>query len=280
MKQTTIAMIIIAIAGIVCGIGAILLTLATAGKIETITVVASGEPISSRSLPEFNSLIFDQDHSAYFCDSFPGMRIVVDPNVSTPIVSGEKAAMEFIDFQLDEGCLSLQITAGKDNDIDSEKIRRKYILNFTTPITVTVGNLPHEIESKINYPLIITGQHEGKDTIHILPKASLDLIDISIANIEVNGRNTGRYDNMTLHLEDNTVIGDLTVTEMRGRRGMILETDSISIIEKMKWIGNKNTSARLTLNQASVKQFEFKTAEKSDIEIKSASNITASFAAQ
>lgn len=273
-------MIIIAIAGIVCGIGAILLTLATAGKTETITVEASGGAVSSRSLPEFNTLIFDKDRTTYFCDSFPGMRIVVDPDVTTPVVSGDEEAMKFIDFQLDEDQLTLQITAVQDREADSEKIRREFTVNTITPITVTVGSLPDEIESRINYPLIITGQHEGKDTIHILPKASLDLIDISIANIEVNGRNTGRYDNMTLHLEGNTVIGDLTVTEMRGRRGMILETDSISIIEKMKWIGNKNTSARLTLNQATVKQFEFETAEKSDIEIKSASNITASFAAQ
>ena len=65
MKQTTIAMIIIAVAGLICGIAALLSTLAMAEKINRVDVVAKGKT-TFENLPGFKTLSFESYLAAIF----------------------------------------------------------------------------------------------------------------------------------------------------------------------------------------------------------------------
>lgn len=275
MKQTTIAMIIIAVAGLICGIAALLSTLAMAEKINRVDVVAKGKT-TFENLPGFKTLSFENCGEIVFNDSFPGIKIVVDPQVTQPTVSAPEEVMTFINHEMDGDLLKLYLHPDSTIYPSVAKRHSFYEITASSPITVTVGSLPEMIDNNCNLSITLAGNHMTPDTVRINTPRALNVADCSLANLEVSGDRSGYFSSISLNLTGNSHINSLHTTRLRN---ITLTTDSTASIASMLWTGIKDYSHKLRITEANIGKFEFIPAKNSDIAIISSANLSASFAA-
>lgn len=269
-------MIIIAAIGLICLIGTVIATLFSAEKVRDVNVEARGE-ISSEQLPDFTSIRFSSLHEVYFNDSFPGIKIVVDPTVTTPQLSAPAEVLPFIDFDMADGELKLTLEPDSTVYPEAKKVYTVFHLVSEAPITVITGSMPMEIENQCNLTLTLAGVIDSDSVPVVSTRGNLTLADCRIARLEISGKNAGRYSNPVLKLTGSACIDSLTVTDMTSLR---LTTATDASIRSMTWHGQKDWKNEITINEGKIGKFEFIPAENSSFRIITSSNLTGSFAAQ
>lgn len=269
-------MIIIAAIGLLCLIGTVIATLMSAEKVRDVNVEARGE-VSSEPLPDFTSIRFYSLHEVYFNDSFPGIKIVVDPTVTTPQLSAPAEVLQFLDYEMADGQLKLTLEPDSTTYPDAKKVYTVFHLVSEAPITVITGSMPAEIENLCNLTLTLAGEIDSDSTPIVATRGNLTLSDCRMARLEVSGKNAGRYTNPALHLTGISGIDSLTVTDMTNLR---LITASDASLRTMIWHGEKGRKNELTINEGEIGKFEFIPAENSSFHVITSSNLSASFAAQ